>query len=62
MPTSYPAVTGFACLETVTLPHAVFDAVTTRDDRPTAIPTCALQHPPDEANEAQMLCLLGAGG
>lgn len=41
---------------------AVTDFLITRDDGTTAIPTCALQFPPDEANEAQTVNLIGAFG
>ena len=41
---------------------AVTDFVITRDDGTTAIPTCALQFPPDEANEAQTVNLIGVFG
>ncbi|MDO9486553.1 MAG: hypothetical protein Q7K25_10895 [Actinomycetota bacterium] len=41
---------------------AVDDFVITRDDGTTVHPTCALQYPPDEANELQTVNLIGDFG
>ena len=47
-------------IETSTI--AVTDFVVTRDDGTTVVPTCALQFPPNETNEAQTVNLIGAFG
>jgi hypothetical protein len=63
--------TGETCLDNIPVTFnwfielstiAVTDFLITRDDGTTAIPTCALQFPPDEANEAQTVNLIGAFG
>lgn len=41
---------------------AVTDFVITRDDGTTVTPTCALQYPPNELNEAQTVNLIGVFG
>jgi hypothetical protein len=41
---------------------SVTDFVITRDDGTTVTPTCALQYPPNEANEAQTVNLIGVFG